>query len=73
VSIAYNREQYEMFGPCLAVSFDLMLIEDMNELSFVFNPHPDTQEDQPAITTCDPGYPKVDVTARQAAVNYNQQ
>jgi hypothetical protein len=70
ISIAYTSEQYEMYGPILAVSFDLMLMEEINELSFVFGPHPDTNENQPAIATCEQGYPKVEVTPRPAAVNY---
>lgn len=70
ISVGFNRPMYN-FGPVHVMSFDLMLLENLNELSFVFQPSPSSEWSQPAIATCDEGYPVVEVTPRQAAVNFN--
>jgi hypothetical protein len=70
VSVAFSRPMYN-FGPVHVLSYDLMLLEDLNELSFVFHPSPNSEQTQPSIATCDEGYPIVEVTGRQAAVNFN--
>lgn len=70
LSVAFNRPMYN-FGPVHVMSFDLMLLEDLNELSFIFQPSPHAEETAPSIATCDDGYPIVEVTGRQAAVNFN--
>jgi hypothetical protein len=70
ISVGFNRPMFN-FGPVHVMSFDLMLLEDMNELSFVFEARPGGEYDQPTIATCDMGYPIIEITGRQAAVNYN--
>ncbi len=70
LSIAFSRPMYN-FGPVHVLSFDLILLEDLNDLSFVFQPNPTSEQSQPSIATCDEGYPIVEVTARQSAVNFN--
>ncbi len=72
VSVAFSRAQYN-FSPVHVLSFDLMLLENMNQLSFVFRANPSAEETQPSIATCDTGYPIVEVTGRQSAINYNVQ
>ena len=72
VSVAFSRPMYN-FSPVHVASFNLMLLEDMNELSFVFRASPTAEETQPSVATCDDGYPIVEITGRQAAVNFNVQ
>ncbi len=66
MAFSFNRP---MFGPepVLVASFDLLLLEDLDNLSFKFEPNPNGSL---GIASCDVGYPIVDVTGREAAINY---
>jgi hypothetical protein len=53
--------------PILVASFNLLLIEDLENLTFKFEANPDGSL---GIASCEKGYPKVEVTGREAAVNF---
>jgi hypothetical protein len=55
--------------PVLVVSFDLLLLEDLQNLSFKFEPSMGPNGSL-SIATCDVGLPMVNVTGREAAINY---
>jgi hypothetical protein len=61
--------QQPRFGPdpILVASFSMLLMEDLNNLSFKFDVNPGGTL---AVASCDVGYPIVPVTGREAAVNY---
>lgn len=71
IAYAFNRP---MFGPepVLVASFEIMLIEDLQNLSFKFEPNLDplTGNGSLGIATCDAGFPMVNATGREAAINY---
>ena len=66
MALAFNRP---MFGPepVLVASFNILLLEDLQDLSFKFEPNPGGYL---AIASCEEGYPIVEVNGRAAAVNY---
>jgi hypothetical protein len=69
ISIAYKIPQFST-SPVLAMSFDLMLLENLSELSFVFGPDPASDQTQPAVAICDQFHSIVEIAGRNAAVNY---
>jgi hypothetical protein len=60
-----------MYGPepIMIASFNLLLLEDLQNLSFKFDVGPGGAL---GVATCDEGYPIVSVTGRESAVNYPQ-
>lgn len=72
ISIAFHHGMYS-FEPIIVASFTLMLNPDLEDLTFEFAPDPYAQggHTRPIITTCDDGFPIVEVDGRTAAVNYN--
>jgi hypothetical protein len=67
MAIAFNRPMYAMDGPVLVASFDMLLLEDLQNLSFKFEANPNGSL---GIASCDVGNPIVNVTGREAAINY---
>ena len=67
VAIAFGNQP--VFGPepVQVASFDLWLLEDLQNLSFKFEPNPGGVL---GMATCDQGQPIVNVTGRETAVNY---
>jgi len=55
--------------PILVASFDLLLIEDLQNLSFKFEPYPNGSL---GIASCAVGDPIINVTGREAAINYQE-
>ncbi|HSG29809.1 MAG TPA: putative Ig domain-containing protein [Candidatus Krumholzibacterium sp.] len=71
LSVAFTNMQYEAFsGPIHVASFGLLLLENLDNIAFEILANPDTQRERPIITSCDAGYPIVEVDGRSAAVNY---
>jgi hypothetical protein len=66
MAIAFNRPMYAT-EPILVASFNILLLEDLQDLSFKFEPNPGGYL---AIASCEEGYPIVEVNGRAAAVNY---
>lgn len=66
IAISFSQPK---FGPepIYVASFQLLLLEDLNNLSFKFAVNPGGSL---ALASCDVGYPIVPVTGREAAVNY---
>ena len=66
MAFSFNRP---MFGPepVLVASFDLLLLEDLDNLSFKFEANPNGSL---GIASCETGFPIVNVTGREAAINY---
>lgn len=60
---------YPVYGyePILVAKFQMLLLENLEDLAFKFEPNPGGGL---RITSCESGYPMVDVTGRQAALNY---
>ncbi|HEY5132625.1 MAG TPA: Ig domain-containing protein [Candidatus Krumholzibacteriaceae bacterium] len=67
VAIAFGNQP--VFGPepVQVATFDLWLIEDLQNLSFKFEPNPGGVL---GMATCDQGQPVVNVIGRETAVNY---
>lgn len=61
--------QYPQYGPepIHVATFQMLLMEDLNNLSFKFDVNPGGSL---AVATCDAGYPIVPVAGREAAINY---
>lgn len=66
MALSFNRPMYGP-EPVLVASFNLLLIEDLQNLSFKFEPNPNGSL---GIASCEVGYPIVNVTGREAAINY---
>ena len=66
IAISFNRPMYGP-NPIEVVSFSLMLMEDLDNLSFKFSEYPNGIL---GVATCDAGYPEVNVSGREAAINY---
>ncbi|MCX5753475.1 MAG: Ig domain-containing protein [Candidatus Krumholzibacteria bacterium] len=66
LAVSFNRPMYGP-EPVLVASFEMMLIEDLQNLSFKFEPNPNGSL---GIATCETGFPIVNVTGREAAINY---
>ena len=66
MALSFNRP---MFGPepVLVAAFDLLLLENLDNLSFKFQPNPNGSL---GIASCEAGFPIVDVIGREAAINY---
>ncbi len=67
VALSFDRPMYGP-DPVLVTSFSLLLLEDLDELTFKLEPNPATG--QLALATCDEGYPTIDVQGHEAAINY---
>ena len=66
MAIAFNRPMYGP-EPVLVASFDMLLLEDLQNLSFKFAANPNGSL---GIASCDVGNPIVPVTGRESAINY---
>jgi hypothetical protein len=66
MALSFNRPMYGP-EPVLVASFELNLMEDLQNLSFKFEPNPNGSL---GIASCDVGYPIVNATSREAAINY---
>jgi hypothetical protein len=66
IAAAFTMPQYGP-EPVLVATFDLLLFEDLQNLSFKFNPYPGGTL---GIAACETGSPIVNVTGREAAINY---
>jgi hypothetical protein len=66
MALSFNRPMYGP-EPVLVASFDLLLLEDLQNLSFKFDANPNGSL---GIASCDVGFPIVNVTGREAAINY---
>ncbi len=73
VAITFNREWHEAYyGNALVVTFGLLLLEDLDNLSFKIGPSPSSINDRPIISTCDELKSIVEVNGRAAALNYSE-
>jgi hypothetical protein len=73
VAITFSNEWHETyFGNALVVTFGLLLLEDLDNLSFKIGPSPSSFNDRPIIATCDMQHSVVEVTGRAAALNYSE-
>jgi hypothetical protein len=68
MSLAFNRPMYGP-EPVLVASFDLLLLEDLQNLSFKFEANPGSGGVL-GIASCETGFPIVEVVGREAAINY---
>jgi hypothetical protein len=66
MALSFNRPMYGP-EPVLVASFDLLLLEDLSNLSFKFEANPNGSL---GIATCEVGFPIVEVNGREAAINY---
>jgi len=66
MAISFSRPMYGP-EPIMVASFDMLLLEDLQNLSFKFDANPNGSL---GIATCETGFPIVNVTGREAAINY---
>jgi hypothetical protein len=66
MALSFNRPMYGP-EPVMVASFNLLLLEDLENLSFKFDANPGGAL---GVATCDEGFPVVDVTGRESALNY---
>lgn len=66
MALSFNRPMYGP-EPVLVASFDMLLLENLENLSFKFEANPNGAL---GIASCDVGFPVVNVTGREAAINY---
>lgn len=66
IALSFSRPEYGP-EPIQVASFGLLLLEDLSNLSFKFEANPGGTL---GVASCETGYPIVNVTGREAAVNY---
>jgi hypothetical protein len=66
MALSFKRPMYGP-EPVLVASFELMLMEDLHNLSFKFESNPGGSL---GIASCETGFPIVNATGREAAINY---
>ena len=72
VAITFSREwYYTLNGDAHVATFGLLLLEDLDNLSFKVGPSPSSVNTRPIITTCDTQHSIVEVNGRAAALNYS--
>jgi len=73
VAVTFSRElNYSYEGNIHVATFGLLLLEDLDNLSFKVGPSPNSpQHDRPIIATCDELHSLVPVDGRSAALNYS--
>jgi hypothetical protein len=71
VAISFSREMFVVYeGNIHVATFGLLLLDDLDNLSFKIGPSPTSPNDRPIIATCDTQHSVVEVTGRAAALNY---
>lgn len=71
VALTFSREWYYSYsGDAHVATFGLLLLEDLDNLSFKVGPSPGSMNDRPIIATCDETHSVVEVTGRASALNY---
>jgi hypothetical protein len=71
VAISFSREWYHSYsGDAHVATFGLLLLEDLDNLSFKVGPSPSSPNTRPIIATCDTQHSVVEVTGRASALNY---
>ncbi|MBN1885423.1 MAG: hypothetical protein JW876_07875 [Candidatus Krumholzibacteriota bacterium] len=68
IAISFNRPMLA-YEPIHVASFGLLLMQNLEDLNFNFEPMPSSG--LLGIATCEDGYPTVSVGGRKAAVNYD--
>jgi hypothetical protein len=66
MALSFSRPMYGP-EPVLVASFDMLLLENLENLSFKFEANPNGSL---GIASCEVGFPVVNVTGREAAINY---
>ncbi len=66
MALSFSRPMYGP-EPVLVASFDMLLLENLENLSFKFEANPNGSL---GIASCDVGFPVVNVTGRESAINY---
>ena len=73
VAISFSRGWYSVYsGNAPVVSFGLLLLEDLENLTFRVGPSPMTDLVRPIIATCDEQHSLKEVDGRSSALNYAQ-
>jgi hypothetical protein len=67
IALSFNRPLYGP-EPIQAASFNLLLLEDLSNLSFKFDANPGGML---GIASCEAGFPVVSVTGRETPLNYS--
>jgi hypothetical protein len=70
VAVSFSRPLYAYNGPVHVASFSLLLLENLSELTFKFEPNPSGGGGHLGVATCEDGYPIVDVSGRESVVNH---
>ena len=71
LAISFSREWYYVYsGHAHVATFGLLLLEDLDDLTFRVGPSPSTQLERPIIATCDEQHSLIEVDGRASALNY---
>ncbi len=71
IAVSFERPMYHAYeGAIHVATFGLLLLEDLDNLSFKVGPSPSSPHSRPVIATCDELHSAVQVTGRAAALNY---
>jgi hypothetical protein len=72
VAITFDREYYYSYdGNAHVATLGLLLLEDLDNLTFKVGPSPNSAFDRPIISTCDAQKSIVEVDGRASALNYS--
>lgn len=71
VAVSFEREHvFGYDGNAHVATFGLLLLEDLDNLTFKVGPSPASSLDRPIIATCDMQHSVVEVDGRSSALNY---
>ncbi|MBN2070055.1 MAG: hypothetical protein JW814_01255 [Candidatus Krumholzibacteriota bacterium] len=71
IAISFNRDMFSAFeGPIHVASYGLLLLENLDNISFQILANPDAGSDHPIIAGCDANKSIIEVDGRSAAINY---
>jgi hypothetical protein len=71
IAISFDTAMhYGYFGDAHVMTFGLLLLEDLDNLTFKVGPSPTSGSSRPLIATCDELHTKAEVDGRDSALNY---
>jgi len=73
ISISYSHEMdYGIYGDLHVMTFGLLLLEDLDNLTFRVGPSQSSGLTRPIIAACDAQHSVVEVNGRAATLNYTE-
>jgi hypothetical protein len=73
IAMTFSREMpYAYYGDLHIMTFGLLLLEDLDNLTFRVGPSPNAEGTRPIIAACDDAHSVVEVNGRAATLNYEE-